>query len=107
MGTIVHNAVVISGTEADGISRVAEVARTYGLEVVGPSESLANGYRTVLICPDGSKIGRERSDAADTMRDRLRSWLASDGRKLHWVDVCFGPDTEGAYIVGDSMAPPE
>ncbi|GGC25420.1 hypothetical protein [Pseudoduganella buxea] len=102
MGTIVHNAIVVTSNEGTRISAAAAMARSLGLQVLGPSEAAGHSYQSILVCPDGSKERHERSDLADTKRDTFRSWLASDGDELDWVEVRFGPDTEGAYVLHDA-----
>lgn len=103
MGTIVHNAIVVTSNEGTRISAAADMARSLGLQVLGPSEAAGNSYQSILVCPDGSKEGIEVSNRADMKRDSFRSWLASDGSELDWVEVRFGPDTEGAYVLHDPM----
>lgn len=105
MGTIIHNAIVVTGTN---ISLAADMARSLGLQVLGPSESVINGYQSILVCPDGSKEGWEDSDKADALRAQFRTWLNSRKNEgMEWVEVRFGPDTEGAYVLDDSMARPD
>lgn len=108
MGTIIHNAIVVTGLKGSGISSAADMARSLGLQVLGPSEAVANSFQSILVCPDGSKEGWEASDNADVKRAQFRSWLESEaGRKLDWIEVRFGPDTDEAYVLHDSMARPD
>jgi hypothetical protein len=108
MGTIIHNAIIVSSRESDRISAAADEARSLRLQVLGPSESAMNGYQSMLVCPDGGKEGQEASNLIDTNRAMFRSWLASHaGDKLDWVEVRYGPDTEGAYVLHDSMERPD
>ncbi|MFJ3317197.1 hypothetical protein ACIPLR_17720 [Herbaspirillum huttiense] len=110
MGTIRHNAIVVTGTYAAGIGLAADQARKLGLQVLGPSEVFANGYASMLICPDGSNEGWEDSDTQDVLRSKFISWLVSHGtenKQLSWVEIRFGGDADDAIVENDSHKIPE
>ena len=103
MGYIRHNAIVVTSWNTDAIEAAACRARNIGLTVIGPSAALINGYRTLLVCPDGSKEGWEESDHGDKSRADFRDWMNQqrygDGStNLHWVEVAYGSDDANATI---------
>lgn len=98
-----HNAIVITGSDSSLISAAAAKAEELYLQVLGPSEAVVNGFRSILICPDGSKEGWEESDIGDKRRADFKAWLNSrrfeDGStQLHWVEVEYSSDTGNAII---------
>lgn len=107
MGTIIHNAIVVTSSDSEEISAAAQMARSLGLQVLGPSEAAGNSHQSIPVCPDGGKEGQEGSDIADARRDQFRSWLRSPaGKPADWVEVRFGPDTDGAYVLHDATLQP-
>lgn len=97
MGYIRHNAIVVTSWSAAAIDAAASRAREIGLTVLGPSESVVNGYRTLLVCPDGSKEGWEDSNLGDKRRDAFSSWLYShrhsdESSPFEWVEIHYGSD---------------
>lgn len=103
MGYVRHNAMVITSSDSRAIETVETEAKLIGLTVVGPGESELNGYRTILIAPDGSKEGWTDSDDGDTRRDQLRKFMSSmrysDGSSpLEWFEAQYGSDDRGAEI---------
>lgn len=83
MGYIAHDAVIVTTSDypwthpADGSKAPdveafrAEMPEELRRLVVGPVESVANGYRTYLFAPDGSKQGWDTSELVDEWRDRF------------------------------------
>ena len=105
MGYIRHNAVIVTTWEdAEG---VAAEGRRLGLQVIGPSDEVINGYRTMLVCPDGSKEGWADSDAGDDAREQFKTWLRtqrhSDGSSwLEWAEIVYGSDDGKATVLDDA-----
>jgi len=104
MGYIRHNAIVLTGWNEESISAAAEKARGLGLQVLGPSDAVINEYRSILVCPDGSKEGWAESDIACGQRLEFKLWLCTTmcyeagSSKLEWVEVSYGSDDETAEI---------
>jgi hypothetical protein len=104
MGYIVHHAIIITTWNGSRAETVADMATSMGLQVLGPSERVVNRYRSILICPDGSKDGWDESDAGDVRRDKFLAWLDTqryeDGSSdLDWVEIRYSPDDCAAQIV--------
>lgn len=103
MGTMRHNAIVVTSWKAEAIDAAAAEARRIGLTVLGPSPAALNGYRTLLICPDGSNEGWEESNCGDELRKRFREWTRTlryeDGSSpLEWCEVTYGNDDYDAAV---------
>jgi len=103
MGYIAHNAIVVTSWNSDSIEAAACFARNLGMTVLGPSAEAVNGYRSILVCPDGSKEGWQPSDEGDERRAGLREWMHSqaysDGSSpLEWVEVRYGSDDRTAAV---------
>lgn len=103
MGYIRHNAIVVTSWNNEAIEAAACRARNIGLTVLGPSCETVNNYKTLLVCPDGSKEGWADSDVGDQRRSDFREWLNThryeDGSTcLHWVEICYGSDDADATI---------
>lgn len=107
MGFILkHDAIVVTSCMDEWIDRAAAMARELGLQVLGPSGPLINGYRTFLVCPDGSKEGWVDSDTGDAKREAFLRYLDSvrlaDGSShLEWVSVAYGRDLVDSVITED------
>ena len=104
MGYIRHNAIVVTSWADGAIEAAAEFAEDLGLQVIGPSEKTMNRYRSLLVCPDGSKEGWEESRRSDSLRLAFRLWLNAqryeDGSSpIEWVEVAYGSDDANAEIV--------
>ena len=103
MGCMRHNAIVITSWNRESIEAAANKTRELGLQVLGPSDEVTNGYSSMLVCPDGSKEGWEESDQGDQRRADFREWLRlqayEDGStNLHWVEIAYSGDDDGATI---------
>ncbi len=112
MGYMRHHAIVV--TYADYIDSLPsyelrrskevlkEIAAT-GATIIGPSKEVVNGYRSILVCPDGSKEGWSESAEGDRKRDAivaiLRREVHSDGSgPWKWAEVQYGDDDKEARI---------
>jgi len=103
MGYIRHNAIVVTSWDDGHIDVAAEEAARLGLQVIGPSEAIHNGYRSILVCPDGSKEGCAKSIEGDTKRSAFCKWLDTcrypDGSScLEWVEISYGSDDRTATV---------
>jgi hypothetical protein len=110
MGYVEHNAIVVTTWKDEILDAATARAIQIGLEVIGPSTTSINGYRSILVCPDGRKEGWDASDVGDRKRTEFTAWLNSqaygDGSTcLDWVEVSFGSDDRGAAIVRDAWHP--
>lgn len=98
MGYIKHNAIIVTCWDSEKIVAAGDFARELGLCVLGPSPEAINGYRTILICPDGSKEGWADSDQGDERREALRTRLVAEN-SFEWCEVSYGHDDGTAEIV--------
>jgi len=91
MGTISHNAILVTDSNETWLQDAAAKARELGCIVLGPSEPGVNTYRTLVICPDGSKEGWGESNAGNERRDAFVKWLQEqrDGYPS-WAEVRYG-----------------
>ena len=111
MGYMRHNAIVVTSWKTDAIEAAACRARNIGMTVIGPSAELMNGYRTMLVCPDGSKEGWKESDEGDKNRADFRDWMRAqryeDGSSnLEWVEVAYGSDDRTAEVEATAWMTP-
>jgi hypothetical protein len=95
MGTMIHDAIVVTSWKTDLLRQAAQVATTLGLLVVGPHEPVINAISTFVVCPDGSKEGWAASYAGDELRNKFVEWLDKqryeDGSSaLAWVAIRYG-----------------
>ena len=100
MGTIVHHAIIVTSWKKEALDELVKVAKSeLSASVLGPSEEVINGYRTVVICPDGSKEGWGDSNIGDKRREQIKDWLNAqrhdDGSSwVEWVEVQYGNDLD-------------
>ena len=93
MGTISHNAIIVTDSDVEWLGFAIAKARELGCSVLGPSERVTNAYRTIVVCPDGSKEGWNASDAGNTARNVFVQWLVDErksGNYSDWAEVCYG-----------------
>ena len=107
MGYIRHNAIVVTVSICGDADEAAWTARSMGCVVIGPSEPCINGYRTLAVCPDGSKEGWEESQLGEEHRAQFRDWLDSKrhedgGTHYEWVEVSYGGDNRNSSIERDA-----
>lgn len=111
MGYIKHHAIVVTSWQ-DDIKKAKSKAKEIGLHVIGPSKESTNGYRSILICPDGSKEGWGESDLGDFRRAKFRNWLDSqkfeDGSSfLEWAEISYSGDDREAKITNHAWTKEE
>jgi hypothetical protein len=107
MGTMRHDAIVVTGLLPGLVGKAASIAQGMGLTVIGPSRAAINHCSTFLVCPDGSNEGWAESDAGDQNRAGFITWLDSqayeDGSSpLAWVAVRYSPDDKRADVTGSA-----
>lgn len=111
MGYMRHNAIVVTSWKAEAIEAAACRARNLGLTVIVQNEEAINGYRTLLVCPDGSKEGWNESDQGDKQRSDFRDWMNTqryeDGSSnLEWVEISYGSDDRTAKVEATAWMTP-
>ena len=124
MGYMSHNAIVVSGTNADSDGRfkgndfaelraeIAEMCESprpgeIPLLPVSPVLPSANGTLTFLIGPDGGKEGHSISDRGNELREEVkellrRRWTTHAGMFLDWAEIQYGNDDCVTLIVDHS-----
>lgn len=109
MGDIKHTAIVITGQNKVSIEAAATKARELGLEVLGPSEKVTNGYSSILICPDGSKAGWEKNKLSNLNRASFREWLwaQTNEDRLDWVEIAYGNTDASAVVKAHAWMTPK
>jgi hypothetical protein len=105
MGTIQHDAVIVTGPHdipfdrGDAPSHIEKahalavrLYTTVGLEqLVSPIvRGVMNGTASFLIAPDGSKEGWEHSDRSDQIRRLFKEHLRAEVMRCDCVSVSFG-----------------
>lgn len=105
MGYMRHDAIIVTSWNSEAIEEAAANARECGLQVMGPSDKVTNGIRTLLVCPDGSKEGWDESDAFDRKRAAYLNYLngvryEDNSSCLSWVALSYGSD-DGEAMVTD------
>lgn len=99
MGYMKHHAIVITSWKKGLI----ESAREEAMKLFDPRQvsevtpETVNGYRSLLIAPDGSKEGWAESDRGNMARDVFVGWIKEqtyeDGSNpFDWVEVMYGDD---------------
>lgn len=110
MGCIRHNAIVITSRNPGAIVAAADKAHEIGLQVLGPAPSVINGYRSLMICPDGSKEGWMDSNIGDRNREAFRAWLDTQRLKdgssnFEWAEIAYGADDAAAAVTASAWTP--
>lgn len=112
MGTVFHDAIIITSWDKEAIAAAVEKAADLGLPVTGPVRSEVNCYLTLFVQPDGSKLGWADRKASESKRISFEFWLRTafiheDGSgPFEWVAVRYGSDHAGevgsAVVTGSS-----
>lgn len=108
MSAITHHAIIVTSWRHELLTALVAHAINLGATVVGPGAEVTNGYKTVVVVPDGSKTGWEDDVLGNEAREAIRYWLNEqrydDGSSpLEWVEVAYGNDlSTGAYVVTDA-----
>lgn len=114
MGTIVHNAIVVTtqnmeagGPEREYFNRAVERAKELGCMVAVAPTEVVNGYLTMVVCPDGSKCGWPEDAQGNVRRQLFKDWLRGrafeDGSSMYeWVEVEYGERSGDPAALVDS-----
>jgi len=95
MGTINHNAIVVTSWDPKLIRRARREAGRIFPWVSPVSPQVVNGYSSFFIPPDGSKEGWVASNEGDSRRAEFIKWMNAQAydcgsSALEWIDVGFG-----------------
>ena len=101
MGVMNHNAIVATTWDDDKFYIVKQWITDLGGDyaqfrcLFAFSGSVANGYQTIVLCPDGSKEGWKPSVQGNELRDRFVARLEQDcygdgSSPWCWVEIGFG-----------------
>ena len=109
MGYMAHNAIIVTSWNHEGIEQAAKKATELGLLVTPVSAEGVNGYKSFMVCPDGSKEGWAPSNEGDIKRSEFRDYLNSvtyeDGSSsMEWVEIRYGSDDDAASIVDSAFS---
>lgn len=105
MGYMCHHAIVLTSWKEEAIDEARHAAlMLFPHRLVSPVlDSVANGYKTFLIAPDGSKEGWEPSNLGDCNRFAFVEWLRGNHVGcIKWVEVQYGDDSLVTKVVADS-----
>lgn len=103
MSYMLHHAIIVTSWDGFRMMAAAKKLNEIGLSFLGPSAEAVNGYRTLLVPPDGSKDGWDASEIGNQRRDEFIAWLDSqryeDGSTpMEWVEVSYGGDDRAAKV---------
>jgi hypothetical protein len=107
MGLIRHHAIIVTGHERPKVDDARiEAFKRFGRIVSGVVESIANGYYTFFVGPDGSKEGWRTSNDYDEKRADFMKWLADKG--VDTAEVQYFSETGVTWVrgVGDGDEAP-
>ena len=101
MGTINHNAILATTWDDKRYRAMLKwvrknVSEDQNFLVVSKNPRITlNGYKTIVLIPDGSKEGWDTSDEADELRQRFIERLTSDNYEdgsssWDWIEVGYG-----------------
>lgn len=106
MGSYRHDAIIVTSWRASDIEKAHAHARDVFADTcvhVGNITDVgANGFRSFLIPPDGSKEGCPASDAAHKAFAAFMVWL-NEQASADWVAVNFGGDDYDILEVSDPL----
>ncbi|MDR2870713.1 MAG: hypothetical protein LBV04_09705 [Deferribacteraceae bacterium] len=95
MGTIQHNALIVTSTASDMPRFYEKAIELFGAQLVSPVISAsANEYQSFFVSPSGSKLGWDTYDkhmeAMAKMLDFLDSFYNDTKVYLEYVKVSYG-----------------
>lgn len=105
MGYMRHNAIVVTSSSPSAFDKVYAFAVASGACVTNVVDGVVNGYRSFMVCPDGSKEGWAQSEVGDLQRfailDYIRTfaWPEDGSSPIDWVEVQFGDDRKVTEVV--------
>lgn len=108
MGYHMHHVLIVTTWCDKSYLAVVEFAKKNDIPIVEQPSAAINGYRSLVVFPDGSKEGWPDSDAGDNRRALLGSFLRRKTNRTYvgfyvdWVEVAFGGDFGNADIIDGS-----
>lgn len=104
MGTVIHDAIVVSSWNDKLLAEAHEYASRLIPTVTPAAQYVVNIGGSFAILPDGSKEGWEESDVGDQARAAFMRWVEAQAHEdgsnsLECVHVRFGSDIDEAEIV--------
>lgn len=95
MGTIHHHAVVATTWSKEVFNGIQDWVDAGGENFFVSDDARTNGYRTLVLTPDGSKEGWDASNIGNILRDAFVARLEEDNYEdgsspWDWVEVEFG-----------------
>lgn len=94
MGTMNHDAVIATTASDEGWEAATRqwLNGEHGHRFAGSTQAAVNGYRTLVLLPDGSKEGWPDSEEGDALRDEFIDWLRVRRSMVwwDWVEVSLG-----------------
>lgn len=105
MGVIKHNAIIVTSWDEERINKIHKKCEkfikkgmkdyiTYFPEtlciITHVIKSIANGYYSFIIGPDGSKEGWETSNSMDEVRNKIVKYL--NKKKVDYAHITYGGD---------------
>jgi hypothetical protein len=120
MGFVRHHAIVVTSwnkyddekepTEAafyqkdQHFTRAVAKAEELGCRVQFQTRDAFNAYRTMIVCPDGSKSGWNEDQEGNTRRRLFKEWLreqryADQSSPYEWCEIVYGSDDAAAFVV--------
>jgi hypothetical protein len=97
MGTIQHDAIIVTSWDRDKLAEAHQAAeRIVGSDLTTPILAYrVNSGGSFAVLPDGSKEGWDESDMADAQRDELvlalEAFRYDDGSTpVEWIAASFG-----------------
>lgn len=104
MGTLRHEAVLVTALTSvfddkrEDIDSFREaLSAPWSDLLVGPIDSVTNGYQTMTFLPDGSKQGWKPQFAGHQMRDMFMSVF--DGTSASVIRIDYGGDDKDEVII--------
>lgn len=106
MGTIIHDAIVVTSGFVPDLTKARDEAVRLGLICTDIVDAAINGGGSFLIAPDGSKWGWDVREQHSSMRAAWIRWADKQyaaGVYFDWVHVQFGSERERmAEVLADN-----
>jgi len=102
MGTIFHDAIVVTSFFEAHLTQARDKAIELGMQASENVRSGMNGYLSFFIAPDGSKEWWPDSDKGDERRSAWIEWAQAQygaGVYFDFVAVRYGADLEHAPTI--------
>lgn len=95
-----HNAIIVVGHDMiKNFDKSHKKAKKLFRGHVTPiMDSVANGWQSYMVLPDGSKEHWETSNEWDWKRSKFMDWMRKNAPGIDAVDIRFGGDDSDAMI---------